>query len=192
MSTQEVNHNAVNPQAETTPDAGVPKVTLTQYQQWADTLSTDLDMFAVKLPTIDLAPEAIQAVLKANRSVPAPAIGSAIAAVAASPALQGTQQLDVEAARDVLQFIEAMLPIETKLMTIANQLRLVMEFKRATIGGGVRNIYKVVKGVNTAAGPLSGHAENLKRDFARKRSTKKDQQQKQKGGTPAPAGTTTK
>lgn len=187
MSTQEVNHNAVNPQAETPPDVGAPKLTLTQYQQLADALSADLDAFTAKLPTIDLAPEAIQALLKANRNVPTPAIGSAIAAVAASPALQGTKQLDVDVAREVLQFMEAFLPIETKLQTITNNLRQVMEVKRALVGRGVRKIYKVVKGVSTPADSLSGHAENLKRDFARKSTPKPKKDQK--GGTPTTTGT---
>lgn len=185
MNTQEVN-NAVNPQVGATPpDAGAPKLTLTQYQQMADSLSADLDSFAAKMPTIDLAPEAIKALLKANRNVPTPAIGSAIAAVAASPALQGTRQLDVDVAREVLQFIEAFRPIETKLQSLTDQLHLTIETKRAVIGGGVRKIYKVVKTVSSPNDPLEGHARNLKRDFARKRSPKpKDQTKEQKGGTP--------
>jgi hypothetical protein len=181
MTTQEVK-NAVNPQLEATPpDAGAPKLTLTQYQQLADSLSADLDSFAAKMPTIDLAPEAIETLLKANRNVPTPAIGSAIAAVAASPALQGTKQLDVDVAREVLQFIEAFRPIQTKLQTLTDQLHLTIETKRAVIGGGVRKIYKVVQTVSTPNDSLAGHARNLKRDFARKRAPKAKQQE---GGTP--------
>lgn len=181
MSTNEVV-NAVNPQLEATPpDAGAPKLTLTQYQQLADSLSADLDSFATKMPTIDLAPEAIKTLLKANRNVPTPAIGSAIAAVAASPALQGTKQLDVDVAREVLQFIEAFRPIQTKLQSLTDQLHLTIETKRAVIGGGVRRIYKVVQTVSTRNDPLAGHARNLKRDFARKRVAKA---KVEKGGTP--------
>ena len=178
MSTQEVT-KAVNPQAEgTPPDAGAPKLTLTQYQQLADSLSADLDAFAAKMPTIDQSPM-LAALLKANRSVPTPAIGNAIAAVAESPALQSSKQLDVDAAREVVQFIEAFRPIETKLLGIANQLHIAIEGKRATIADGVRKVYTVLKGLtfNRPGDPLAKHAAKMKRDFHRNAP-------KAKGGTP--------
>ena len=179
MSTKVVTQ-AVTPQGEgTPPDAGAPKLTLTQYQQLADALSADLDSLATKMPTIDQTPEAIAPLLRSNRNVPTPAIGSAIAAVAETAELQGSNQLDVSVAREVMQFIEAFRPIETKLLGMANQLHVTMEAKRATVAAGARKVYKIAKSVSPGpADPLSEHVRSMKRDFARKRSTK------QKGGTP--------
>ena len=185
MSTQETAvSKAVNPQLEgTPPDAGAPKLTLTQYQQLADSLSADLDAFLAKMPTIEQTPM-LAALLKANRSVPTPAIGNAIAAVVSSPALQSTKQLDVDAAREVVQFIEAFRPIETKLLGIANQLHIAIEGKRATIADGVRKVYTVLKGLtfNRPGDPLEKHAEKMKRDFSH--TPPKPKATDQKGGTP--------
>jgi hypothetical protein len=181
MSTNEVTQ-AVTPQGEgTPPDAGAPKLTLTQYQQLADALSADLDTFATKMPTFDQAPETVKPLLRSNRSVPTTLIGNAIAAVAESATLQSVKQLDVSKAREVMQFIEAFRPIETKLLGIANQLHVAIEAERATVADGVRKIYSIAKSVtsNRPGDPLSKHVANMKRDVTpRKRSTK------QKGGTP--------
>ena len=180
MSTNEVTQ-AVTPQGEgTPPDAGAPKLTLTQYQQLADALSANLDTFVASMPTFDQAPETVKPLLRSNRSVPTTLIGNAIAAVAESATLQSVKQLDVSQAREVMQFIEAFRPIETKLLGIANQLHVTIEAKRATVADGVRKIYSIAKSVTTnrPGDPLSQHVANMKRDF-HKRPAKK-----QKGGTP--------
>jgi hypothetical protein len=169
-------------------DAGPPKLTVTQNQELADELSALLDTFEAKVPNFEQLHPSTLPFVRAHRFVPTPFLGSVIAAVAETPELQGVNKLDVNQAREVLQFIDAFRPIEEKLLALAHGIHFTIEMRRAGLAADALQIYSIAKGVirDPGSAPLVQHIETMKRDLGRSRPKKK------KPDTPAtPPGTTT-
>jgi hypothetical protein len=95
---------------------------------------------------------------------------TAIASVEQSPELQGVNKLDVSAARDTLQFIEAFRPVQDKVSAFANSLKFTIASRKATLAADALQIYFIAKGVarDPGAAAVASHVSNLKRDLGRR------------------------
>jgi len=177
-----------NPQG-TPPDAEAPNLTDTKLQQLADALMGDLDAFAAKVPDLE-EPHAIDPILlKSNRGVPDSLLGTAIAAVAQQPDLQGVKKLSVRRGRETLQYIDAIRPLEDRVAALWRSLHFTLEMKKASLAAEARTIYKVSKSLadTTGGAPLPDHILNMQRDYGRTRPKKREAKT---SGTPAtPPGT---
>jgi hypothetical protein len=177
--------NETNPQG-SPPDAEAPNFTETKLQQLADELMGDLDAFAAKVPDLE-EPHAIDPILlKSNRGVPDSLLGSAIAAVAQQPELQGVNKLSVPKGRETIQYIDAIRPIEDRLGALWRSVHYTIEMKKAELAGQARTIYRVSKGlVDTAGGaPLPDHILNMQRDYGRSRPKKREPKKPDTPATP--------
>ena len=166
------------------PDVGIPTLTMTANQQLADELSAMLDQFEAKVPNFEQQHPLTLPFVRAHRFVPTSFLGSAIAAVAASPELQGVKKLDVDEGREVLQFMDAFRPIEVKLLSLAKGLHYTIEARRSGLAANSLQIYAISKGVvrDPASAPLIDHLAAMKHDLGRSN--------RKKGGQQTP-GTTT-
>src|SRR6185369_16505012 len=106
--------------AATAPDpATVPTPTITHYQQIADDFSKALDQISQMIPNLEMQHPATVNFVRSHTNVPTEFLATAIAAVEQTPQLQNTGKLDVTAARDTLQFIDAFRPIHDKVTAFA-------------------------------------------------------------------------
>jgi hypothetical protein len=168
---------------------------MTANQQLADELSAMLDQFEAKVPDFEQQHPLTLPFVRAHRFVPTSFLGSAIAAVDASPELQGVKKLDVDEGREVLQFMDAFRPIEVKLLSLAKGLHYTIEARRAGLAANSLQIYAISKGVvrDPASAPLIGRVQAMKQDLGRSNRKKKGGQQTPgttTAGTTSPAGPT--
>ena len=79
-------------------------------------------------------------------------------------------KLDVTAARDTLQFIEAFRPVQDKVTAFANSLKFTMASRKASLAADALQIYSIAKGVarDPGAAAVASLVSNLKRDLGRR------------------------
>ena len=155
----------------TLPDpAGTPSPTLTHYQQLADQFSKALDDIVAIIPKLESSHVATANFVRSHLNVPTEFLATAIAAVEQTPELQGTGKLDVTAARDTLQFIEAFRPVQDKVTAFANSLKFTMSSRKATLAADALQIYSIIKGLARDPGSagIASFVANLKRDLGRR------------------------
>ena len=166
-----VTATASPPDPATTPDpTATPTPTLTHYQQLADQFSKALDEIAAIIPKLESSHVATANFVRSHLNVPTEFLATAIAAVEQVPELQNVNKLDVVAARDTLQFIEAFRPIEDKVMAFAKSLKFTMASRKASLAADALQIYSIAKGVARDPGSagVASIVANLKRDLGRR------------------------
>ena len=155
----------------TTPDpASTPSPTVTHYQQLADQFSKALDDIAAIIPKLESTHAATANFVRSHLNVPTEFLATAIAAVEQVPELQNVNKLDVAAARDTLQFIEAFRPVQDKVTAFASSLKFTMASRKATLAADALQIYSIAKGVARDPGSagVASIVANLKRDLGRR------------------------
>jgi hypothetical protein len=157
-----------NPNPAPPPANGTP--TVTHYQQLADEFSKALDDIAAIIPKLEAQHPATANFVRSHLNVPTEFLATAIAAVEQTPALQGVNKLDVTAARDTLQFIEAFRPVQDKVTAFANSLKFTMASRKASLAADALQIYSIAKGVarDPGAAAVASLVSNLKRDLGRR------------------------
>jgi len=155
----------------TTPDpAAEPTPTITHYQQLANNFSRALDEIVQIIPKLEITHPATAKFARSFLNVPTAFLATAIAAVEQNPELQGVNKLDVAAARDTLQFIEAFRPMQDKITALAQSLKFTMASRRAVLAADSLQIYDIAKGIarDPGAAAIASHVANLKRDLGRR------------------------
>ncbi len=147
-----------------------PTPTITHYQQLADNFSKALDEIAQIIPKLEITHPATANFVRSHLNVPTEFLATAIAAVEQTPELQGVNKLDVTAARDTLQFIEAFRPVQDKVTAFANSLKFTMASRKASLAADALQIYSIAKGVarDPGAAAVASLVSNLKRDLGRR------------------------
>lgn len=175
MSTNPIRPSAaaaVAPPPDGTPPdpATTPTPTITHYQQLADDFSKALDQIASIIPKLEITHPATANFVRSHLNVPTEFLATAIAAVEQTPELQGVNKLDVTAARDTLQFIEAFRPVQDKVTAFANSLKFTMASRKANLAADALQIYSIAKGVarDPGAAAVASLVSNLKRDLGRR------------------------
>lgn len=170
------NPNQVTAAAETPPTTGTtdptptPTPTVTFYQKLADDFSKALDEITAIIPKLEITHPATANFVRSHLNVPTEFLATAIAAVEQTPELQGTGKLDVAAARDTLQFIDAFRPIQDKVTAFANSLKFTMASRKASLAADALQIYSIAKGIarDPGAAAVASLVSNLKRDLGRR------------------------
>lgn len=155
----------------TLPDpAGTPSPTLTHYQQLADQFSKALDDIVAIIPKLESTHVATANFVRSHLNVPTVFLATAIAAVEQVPELRSVNKLDVAAARDTLQFIEAFRPVQDKVTAFASSLKFTMSSRKATLAADALQIYSIIKGLARDPGSagVASFVANLKRDLGRR------------------------
>ena len=170
------NPNQVTAAAEAPPTTGTtdptptPTPTVTFYQKLADDFSKALDEITAIIPKLEITHPATANFVRSHLNVPTEFLATAIAAVEQTPELQGTGKLDVTAARDTLQFIEAFRPVQDKVTAFANSLKFTMASRKASLAADALQIYSIAKGIarDPGAAAVASLVSNLKRDLGRR------------------------
>ncbi len=152
----------------TTPEVPLTP-TITHYQQLADAFMKDLDDIASVIPQLEASHISTATFVRTHLNIPNQFLATAIAAVEQTPALQGVNKLDVLAARDTLQFIEAFRPVLDKVSAFANSLRFTMNSRKASLALDALQIYDIAKGVarDPGSAAVASLVANMKRDLGR-------------------------
>jgi hypothetical protein len=147
-----------------------PTPTVTHYQQLADNFAKALDEITAIIPKLEITHPATANFVRSHLNVPTEFLATAIAAVEQTPELQGVNKLDVSAARDTLQFIDAFRPIQDKVTAFANSLKFTMASRKATLAADALQIYSIAKGIarDPGAAAVASLVSNLKRDLGRR------------------------
>ena len=161
---------AAPPTTGTTDPTPTPTPTVTFYQKLADDFSKALDEIAQIIPKLEITHPATANFVRSHLNVPTEFLATAIAAVEQTPELQGTGKLDVTAARDTLQFIEAFRPVQDKVTAFANSLKFTMASRKATLAADALQVYSIAKGIarDPGAAAVASLVANLKRDLGRR------------------------
>src|SRR5689334_22584526 len=170
------NPNQITAAAEAPPTTGTtdptptPTPTVTFYQKLADDFSKALDEITAIIPKLEITHPATANFVRSHLNVPTEFLATAIAAVEQTPELQGTGKLDVAAARDTLQFIDAFRPIQDKVTAFANSLKFTMASRKASLAADALQIYSIAKGIarDPGAAAVASLVSNLKRDLGRR------------------------
>ena len=144
--------------------------TLTRYQQLAAEFCKQLDEIAATIPKLELTHASTAKFVRSHLNVSTEFLATAIAVVEQVPELLNADRLDIPAARDTLQFIEAFRPVVDKVVSFAKSLSDTMNSRKATLAADALQIYAIAKGL--ARDPNSAHiaalVANLKRDLGRR------------------------
>lgn len=165
--------SAATPPGGTTPEVTptpTPTPTITFYQQLADEFMKELDEIAPIIPQLEAAHISTANFVRSHLNVPNEFLATALAAVEQTPALQAVNKLDVLAARDTLQFIEAFRPVLDKVSAFANALKFTIASRKASLAADSLQIYDIAKGLarDPGSAALASVVANLKRDLGRR------------------------
>jgi len=161
---------AATPSDGTADPANLPTPTVTYYQQLADRFTKALDEIAAIIPKLEASHAATAPFVRSHLNVRMEFLATAIAAVEQVPELQGVNKLDVTAARDTLQFIEAFRPVQDKVTAFASSLKFTLASRKASLVADSLQIYSIAKGVarDPGSADAASHVANLKRDLGRR------------------------
>lgn len=153
------------------PDPASVTPTVTHYQSLADDFSRQLDTLSAIIPQLEASHSTTATFVRSHQSIPAEFLHTAIAAVEQTPALQGVEKLNVVAARDTLQFIEAFRPVLDKVTAFASSLKFTISSRKATLAADALQIYSIAKGVarDPGSAAVASLVSNMKRDLKRGR-----------------------
>ncbi|HJQ37195.1 MAG TPA: hypothetical protein VKB93_08655 [Thermoanaerobaculia bacterium] len=148
--------------------------TITHYQQLADEFMKELDEIAATIPKLEASHVSTANFVRSHLNVSIDFLATAIAAVEQTPALQGVDKLDVLAARDTLQFIEAFRPVLDKVSAFASNLKFTIASRKASLAADALQIYDIAKGVarDPGSAAVASLVANMKRDLGRRGRTK--------------------
>jgi len=157
------------------PDPNNPNLTVTKYQELADEISAAFDGFVAKLPQFEERHPSTQRFVQGHLSVSDQFVASAVAAVDATEELQGVKKLDVNQARDVMQFEDAFQAIADKAIAFGRGLQFTIDSRKASLAADALQIYAISKGLvrDPGSAPLVAHLETMKRHLNRKGGKKK-------------------
>ena len=144
--------------------------TITRYQQSAAEFMNALSALTDTLPKLEISHSTTEHFVRTHQNIPKKFVEAAIHAVARTPEIQGLNKLDVDAARDALQFIEAYKPIADNLVALAESLQFTIDSEWAHLGTRALQIYAIAKAcARDASGAAVGqHVENMKRDLGKR------------------------
>jgi len=159
-----------------------PTPVITPYQKIAAQLSTAINDTVAQIPGYNDDLSTIARNLR--RRVPPGFVGMTMAAVDASPELQGVNQLDTNDCRDDMQFSQAFQPMTDLFLSVARRMGLLIRVRDVRSGRSALAIYNIAKRVsmNPNNTHLVVHVENL-RAFLRH----KNAGQQAKPPAPAPS-----
>jgi hypothetical protein len=147
----------------------LPAPVITPYQKIAAQLGTAINDTVVQIPGYN--DDLSNIARRLRRPVSTEFVGMTVAAVDASPELQGVNQLDTTDCRDTLQFSQAFQPLIDQILGVARRVELLIRVREAKAGRSALGIYNIAQRValNPNNTHVKVHVENLKAELRRKR-----------------------
>ena len=171
-TTPNATATAEPPDGSTTPPNSLDTLTptITHYQQIAAEFMAALDEIAQIIPKLEAAHVSTANLVRSRLNVPNDFLATVTAAVEQVPELQAMQKLDVSAARDTLQFLEAFRPVRDKVDAFAKNLKYTMDSRKADLATKSLLTYDVAKGLarDPNSATISALVANMKRDLGRR------------------------
>jgi hypothetical protein len=144
--------------------------TVTHYQQLATEVCKQLDVIAASVPRLELKHPSVAKSTNSLLNVPMEFLATAIAVVDQVPELQNVNRLDVAAARDALQFIQAFRPVADKVAALFKSVTSTINTQQAGLAVDSLQTYAIAKGLarDVKSAHIASHVANLKRDLGRR------------------------
>ena len=154
----------------TPPPVDTPTPTITHYQQVAAEFMSALDEISQIIPKLEAIHVSTANLVRSRLNVPNEFLATVTAAVEQVPELQAIQKLDVNAARDTLQFLEAFRPVRDKVDAFAKNLKYTMDSRKAKLATDSLLTYDVAKGLarDPNSATIASLVANMKRDLGRR------------------------
>lgn len=158
------------PDGTTPPTTEPPGPTVTRYQQLAAEFTAALDEIATIIPKLEAAHISTANFVRSHLNVPIEFLATVTAAVDQTAELQGVRKLDVNAARDTLQFLDAFRPVLDKVTAFAKNLQFTMNSRKASLASDALQIYVIAKGIarDPNSATVASLVQNMKRDLGRR------------------------
>ncbi|HYK03185.1 MAG TPA: hypothetical protein VE974_15605 [Thermoanaerobaculia bacterium] len=152
------------------PAPGIPTPTVTHYQQVAAEFMSALDEISQIIPKLEAIHVSTANLVRSRLNVPNEFLATVTAAVEQVPELQAIQKLDVNAAHDTLQFLEAFRPVRDKVDAFAKNLKYTMDSRKAKLATDSLLTYDVAKGLarDPNSATIASLVANMKRDLGRR------------------------
>ena len=154
----------------TPPAVETPTPTITHYQQVAAEFMSALDEIAKIIPKLEAIHVSTANLVRSRLNVPNEFLATVTAAVEQVTELQAINKLDVNAARDTLQFLEAFRPVRDKVDAFAKNLKYTMDSRKAKLATDSLLTYDVAKGLarDPNSATIASLVANMKRDLGRR------------------------
>jgi hypothetical protein len=147
----------------------IPSPTVTHYQQVATQVKTSIDGAVALVGTLETPHTATRDFVRANAAVPLPFIVSIITAVERNSELQGIK-FDLVAARDMLQFNDALNSVRDQVEVLDRTLKFTMDARKAAVAEEALHVYAAAKRyAKNPNSPLAPYVEIMKRELGRTR-----------------------
>ena len=129
-----------------------------------------LDEISRIIPKLEAIHVSTATLVRSRLNVPNEFLATVTAAVEQVPELQAIQKLDVNAARDTLQFLEAFRPVRDKVDAFAKNLKYTMDSRKAKLATDSLLTYDVAKGLarDPNSATIASLVANMKRDLGRR------------------------
>lgn len=167
-----------------TPAPAGPTPALTAYEQLVANLTNAIDALVAQIPEFQVPHPTTTSFVRTHLNIPMEFIAGAISAVSDTPSLQGSNALDVNEAREALQFIGAFQQLFDKVTLFAQNLKFTINERQANLGMKAQVLYGVAKlyarDPNNVGVPA--HVKLMKAHLAKAKRPRKA-----KTVTPAPA-----
>lgn len=152
------------------PTVETPTPTITHYQQVAAEFMSALDEIAQIIPKLEAIHVSTANLVRSRLNVPNEFLATVTAAVEQVPELQAINKLDVNAARDTIQFLEAFRPVRDKVDAFAKNLKYTMDSRKAKLATDSLLTYDVAKGLarDPNSATIASLVANMKRDLGRR------------------------
>src|SRR5687767_5818972 len=152
------------------PVTPTPTPTVTHYQQVAAEFMSALDEISQIIPKLEAIHVSTANLVRSRLNVPNEFLATVTAAVEQVPELQAIQKLDVNAAHDTLQFLEAFRPVRDKVDAFAKNLKYTMDSRKAKLATDSLLTYDVAKGLarDPNSATIASLVANMKRDLGRR------------------------
>ncbi len=158
-----------------TPAPAGPTPPLTAYEQLVANLNAAIDALVAQIPEFQVPHPTSTSFVRTHQNVPLEFANSAVAAVNDAHVLQASNTLDVNEAREALQFIDAFQPLFEKVTLLSQNLKFTIMERRAQVSVKALMLYGVAKQLardpNSA---IAGHVRIMKAHLAKakRKSTK--------------------
>jgi len=154
----------------TPPAVETPTPTITHYQQVAAEFMSALDEISQIIPKLEAIHVSTANLVRSRLNVPNEFLATVTAAVEQVAELQAINKLDVNAARDTLQFLEAFRPVRDKVDAFAKNLKYTMDSRKAKLATDSLLTYDVAKGLarDPNSATIASLVQNMKRDLGRR------------------------
>ena len=161
----------------TTPPVEAVTPTTTHYQQLAGEFISELDAITAIIPKLEAQHVSTVNFVRSHLNASTEFLATVITAVEQTPQLQAVGKLDIAAARDTLQFLEAFRPVLDKAMAFARNLQYTLNSRKATLVGDALRMYDVAKAIardrrDPSRAAIGSHVANMKRSLGRGRPSK--------------------